>query len=54
MNVVKCPNCGEWIPEDADYCPFCGCEFEDDSSSRDRFGSCDIDDEDTWCLLDDY
>ena len=37
MNVVKCPNCGEWIPEDADYCPFCGCEFEDDSSSRDRF-----------------
>ncbi len=32
--MKKCPNCGKFIPQDAQFCPYCGYKFEEEKKTK--------------------
>jgi len=34
--IWECDECGEEIPADADFCPYCGVEFAEDEEEEDE------------------
>jgi len=43
---TDCDECGEEVPGDADYCPYCGTEFEEEDEDQDEEGDEESEDQD--------
>lgn len=36
IELVECGECGELVPEDSSFCPYCGVEFEDEEEEEEE------------------